>query len=117
MSDTTPKPPCAVCRGGYKEHFDGDGKKITAHAYTEQPGDLRPQPKPQPAQNPIRLVGAQTNEAGAIGRLCEVLLQNGLIDTPEALYVAGMGTKPEPESPSQWSDPNAFFLPTPGGGI
>lgn len=108
MSDTTPKPPCGVCKGSYKEHFDDDGKPITQHAYTALEGDLvthqemakRQSPPARAAFNPSMLMAQNPAMAG---RLTEVLLDLKLIGVEHALYVAGMG--PKPPAPSGYQDP------------
>lgn len=99
---------CTACGGKKEDHFNSDGKPITRHMFTEQEGELQTreavEKKLQTGPQLIKLPGAQTNEAGAIGRLCEVLLENGQMSTPQALYVAGMG--PKPEAPSGFADPS-----------
>lgn len=108
--------PCAVCRGAKEEH--GPGK--TQHVYTTDPGQLmtsrqqEQQMRQLQQQQPmaIRLPGAQTNEAQAVGRLVEVLLEKQILSTPEALYIAGMGPKPEVLPPtSGYRDPAQPVLP------
>jgi hypothetical protein len=87
--------PCTICGGSKAEHEN------SIHAYSEKWGDLAtPEQRRQGQQQPmmVKLPGAQTNEAGAIGRLVEVLLEKGLLNTGEALYVAGMGEKPAAQS-------------------
>lgn len=107
---------CTLCEGKRREHYDAEGKPITRHVFTTAEGQLhtheelrKEQQKAQ--QQVIRLPGAQTNEAGAIGRLCEVLMENNLITASQALYVAGMG--PKPDTPSGFRDPG---LPSATGG-
>lgn len=114
MAETTP--PCAVCRGAKEEH--GPGK--TQHVYTTESGQLMTQRQQeqmtrgmtQVQPQVIRLPGAQTNEAQAVGRLVEVLLEKQILSTPEALYIAGMGSKPEVTPPaSGYRDPAQQVLP------
>lgn len=116
-------PICTACSGKKSEHFDGEGKPITRHMFTEREGELQTREAAEKNQQQqlsgpsvIRLPGAQTNEAGAIGRLCEVLLENNMMSTAQALYVAGMGSKPE--ASSGFADPAAhpFYKPSPGAG-
>lgn len=82
------KTPCTICGGSIEEH------QGSRHAYTTTPGDLKVPETPKPNQSP-RLNGAQTNEAQAIGRLLEILAQKNILSLQEAIYVAGMGPKPE----------------------
>lgn len=118
MAETTTAP-CGICKGKKSEH--GPGK--TQHVYSPE-GQLKTHKQEEAEQQRqagpqlIRLPGAQTNEAGAIGRLCEVLMDNGLMSQEQALYVAGMGTKPEKMSGFQ--DParrHPFYKDSPGAGI
>ena len=105
---------CTVCSGSKEEHFDAEGKQITIHAYTELEGDLvtqeqdkkRRQQKGTLAGVPIStMVNAQPN---SVGRLVEVLIDAGAIRTEDALYIAGMGSKPN--SPrAEFTDPAKFF--------
>lgn len=109
---------CAVCRGKKSEHFDVRGFPITQHAFTELEGDLvthkeREKQNTPPAQPQlIRLPGGTANEGGAINRLIEILLNKGTLSTDEALYVCGIG--PKPEQPSGFRDP---VPPVSSGGI
>jgi len=106
MSD---KPPCMVCRGSYDEHFNDKGEAITQHAYTDTGGDLkthaqvaeqRKQSLTPPGVPMLQYLG---NAGLSVGRLTEILLEKGIISTPEALYIAGIGTKPF--ASSEYQDP------------
>jgi hypothetical protein len=44
-------------------------------------------------------------DQAAIGRLIEVLLEKNTLSTPEALYILGVGSKPEPPAPRKFFDP------------
>lgn len=105
---------CSACGGAREEHGPG----LTQHVFTLRDGELKSHDQVeresrQSSQGPvaIRLPGAQTNEAGAIGRLVEVLRDKGLLSDAEALYVAGMGSKPEKKP--QFRDPALFDVPDP----
>jgi hypothetical protein len=82
----------------------GPGKGII-HAYTQLEGDLStPQQKQQaqrsqlvPQVQPGMMLAAGTNPL-SLGRLIEVLLEKSILDAPEALYIAGYGSKPSPAS-------------------
>ena len=108
MSDTTPKPPCGVCKGAYKEHFDDAGKPITQHAYTPNSGDLvthqemakRHQPQQRVPFNPQMLTQASGPQ---LGRLVELLIERNLLGVEDGLYIAMMG--PKPAAPSGFRDP------------
>lgn len=122
MSDTTPKPPCAVCGGEYSTHFV-DGKQITQHMYTENPGELVTQQEKakekmmtgqmaRPAQvNPAMMMASGSNPV-SFGRLVEVLMEKGVIEPGEALYIGMMGVKPQKE----FIDPAAAFGMKPANG-
>lgn len=110
------RPPCAVCRGAYSEHFDGDGKKITQHSYTEKEGDLvtheeaakRSQPRQQQGMqvSPTMLAMQAGTNPLAMGRLIEVLLDKGVLTNEDALYVAGFSPT-KPNRASGYADPSA----------
>lgn len=111
---------CIICGGSKEEHFK-EGKAITRHAYSEREGELitheekaKQQQKTQLGGMPLAsMVNAQPN---SVGRLVEVLLDSGVIRTEDALYIAAMGSKPNP--PSGFADParHPFYQPTPGAG-
>jgi hypothetical protein len=105
--NTEVEPKCAVCHGRKSEHFDDEGRPKTQHAFTELEGDLvthQQNAKRQPkSPTVIQLPGGTQNEGGAINRLIETLLNKGALTTDEALYVCGIGPKPEP--PSGYRDP------------
>lgn len=109
MSDTTPKPPCAICKGGYKEHFDDQGKAITQHVYTQTPGDLSTakQKQAQEQQQGTRVQVPHPAVLGsnpmATGRLVEVLVEAKVVTPEQALYIAGFG--PKPPTSSGFADP------------
>lgn len=86
---------CAICFGTRDEHGPG----LTQHAFTDREGDLvtpleMAKRQPQPPRL-IQLPGGTHNEGGAINRLIETLMNKGLLSVEEALYVVGVGPKPE----------------------
>jgi hypothetical protein len=111
---------CKVCGGRKSEHFDDKGFPVTRHAFTELEGDLvthREASKrssggrEQPMM--IRLPGATQNEGGAINKLLEIMIDRGTLTTAEALYICGIG--PKPEQASGYQDP--AMPPVSSGGI
>ena len=99
---------CQVCGGAPEEHSPGK----TQHAFTEVGGQLltheqvaEAKRRREQAPQVIRLPGAQTNEATAVARLVEVLLEKRIMTTDEALYVAGMAGKPH-SAEAHYRDPN-----------
>lgn len=110
MTDTTPENKmatrCRICGGQREEHGPG----LTQHAFTLNDGELvtleekRKQATPGMGQpQVVRLSGGTHTEGGAINKLIEVLMEKGLLDVPEALYIVGIGTKPT--KPSGFADP------------
>lgn len=103
-------PLCAVCKGEKKDH--GEGKSI--HAYTTTPGGLEAANRSEQKSGPqaVFIPPGGVHSPQAMGRLLEVLLEKGVISAPDALYVLGVGTKPNPESETS----HPFYQPTPGAG-
>lgn len=104
--------PCEVCGGTKAEHYGDDGKTPrTQHAYTTTPGEMithaereKQQQQPQPFQvGGVPLSTMVNSQPNSVGRLTEVLLDAGVIRPQDALYIAGMGSKPNP--PSGFVDP------------
>jgi hypothetical protein len=95
--------PCTICGGQPEEHAQ------TKHIYTQNHGEMMTaEQKAQQHKGPnpfpptvLRLPGAQTNEAGAISRLVELMLDKKMIDQTEALFILGVGSKPT----SRFTDP------------
>lgn len=92
MTDEQKK--CTICNGTEAEHAG------LRHAFTTEEGGLLETPDQkrqragevspmavQPGQV-IRLAGAPTNEATAMNRLIEVLMEKGLITMAEGFYIA-----------------------------
>lgn len=99
MSEAAVEERCGVCGGSKQQHDRPDVK----HAFR---ADGQLQSKEQAAKEAaqstprvVRLPGAQTNEAMAVGRLVEVLIEKGVLTHADALYVAGMGQKPAEQYP------------------
>ena len=96
---------CAACGGKKEEH--GEGK--TQHVYTETPGQLMTHDQQKKAQSqapqPMAIRLPVANDQNNYGRLVEVLLEKNLISPQEALYIAGMAPKPQP----QFADPARLF--------
>ena len=99
----TNDPICVTCKDKKSNHFDDEGKPITQHQFTteEEPKlesreqrsrRLAKSQHPSSGANLAALVNAQPN---SVGRLTEVLLDKKIITAAEALYVAGMASKPE----------------------
>ena len=91
--------PCTICKGGRSEHFNENGKQITVHTYTTVEGDLvsaderakQSQQQP-PMRIPMSALGG--GDSGNTARLVELLMERGMLDTADGLYIAGMGPKP-----------------------
>lgn len=107
---TDGQPKCTVCGGEKKDHFDAEGKAITRHVYTVIEGALETQAQRQQRLQPHQVMPPLAAIGGnpmSLGRLVELLLERGVIDTPDALYVAGYGSKPEkPLQTSGYMDPS-----------
>jgi hypothetical protein len=104
MSDEAP---CKLCGGKFDEHGPG----LTQHVYTQREGEMKTfeqeAREKQAAQRPVMVLPPSTNST-QVERLVQVLLTRGLILTDDALYIAGMGPKPEQQS-SGYIDPAQFF--------
>lgn len=110
------EPLCSICGGTRAEH---EGR---VHAFTEQPGQLETQAQQKKRQEAlagsgplaIKVPGGSDNLM--VTRLIEVLLEKGVLNAPDALYITGVGSKPAP--PSGFQDPSShpFYQPTPGAG-
>lgn len=82
MSTTEPAfDRCVICSGTREEHGDQ-----TRHVFTLVPGDLRLPPKTverQPMKQP-------DSAMMVVSRLVEILLDKGVLETPEALMCFGI---------------------------
>lgn len=98
MSETAVESaPCGVCKGSRKEHFDGAGRPITQHVYSPDGGlvsqvDAAKARQAQQSVIPPRFPGT---DAQVITRLIQTLMDKGILSDPEALYIFGVGNKPE----------------------
>jgi hypothetical protein len=66
---------------------------------------LRRPEEAKKAPQVVRLPALNGTDQAAIGRLIEVLLEKNTLSTPEALYILGVGSKPEPPAPRKFFDP------------
>ena len=90
---------CGVCGGSRESHDRADVKHAFRVDGQLQSKEQAAKEAAQSTPRVIRLPGAQTNEAGAIGRLVELLMEKGVLSGADALYVAGMGQKPSEQYP------------------
>lgn len=77
---------CVICGGARGEHGNSQ------HMFSLIPGQLitkEQYEKDQPKKIPL------PHDKSPLGRLIEVLVVRGVIDLPEALYVADLGPRPE----------------------
>lgn len=104
---------CRVCGGTRSEHFDAEGKPKTQHVFTEQEGQLMSHAEAakmnRPAQPAAFMVPGKFNgtDASAIQRLLELMLERGALTQEDALYIVGVG--PKPEKKSGYIDPALLF--------
>jgi hypothetical protein len=103
------KGPCGICQGKFSEHVPPN----IQHVWVSVGGDLmtHEQKKKQEGRAPGMAPGAVIRTSmglspDAVGKLTEILLEKGIISTPDALYVAGMGSKPDQNKLSGYRDPN-----------
>lgn len=90
--------PCGVCGGKFSEHQNPNVK----HVFSAEGQLISKEQAAKQQQRPVRF--PQTGEAGLVGRLVEVLMAQHMVSQEEALYVAGMGPKPNYEH-QQYRDP------------
>ena len=76
---------CSACGDVYQSHFAPDGTRLTQHQFTLTPGDLRPQPPPQPPRAPVPGDAHPT-----FGRLVEILVDREILSLEDVLYIAGV---------------------------
>lgn len=85
---------CAVCGGKWSEHQRADIR----HMFTKNPGELitpeEAAKKQRPTQQVVFPRSVPGNDVQLLNRLVEVLMEKGIISTPEGLYIAGIGQKP-----------------------
>lgn len=104
MAETN-EPICSICRGKKSEHGPD-----TIHVFTQIDGDLMSKDEKAKAatvsnqSHPMRLQVPGADPM--ITRLLEVLMDKGLFNTHEVLYVVGVGAKPAIPIPSGYADPN-----------
>jgi hypothetical protein len=99
--------PCGICEGSPGEHDSPNVQHVwVPQGNTELITKAEAAKKrAQSQRQPMMVLGSQNQVNEAVGRLVEVLLGQKMISTEEALYVAGMGPKPDYTPASGFRDP------------